>query len=471
MAEQNLLSRFSSAMKAFRVSFSNANQAGGWQGGNSVIPIDDQFTFARAIQSFRNTQIDYAKEIGDVSKSSLVMAAVNWVGRTLHEAPMRVVEDDQAGSVEPVADHPAAKLLARPNPDYSGATLLNATALSWILSGNAYWLKQRGIRNQPVRLYWWPHWLIRPIRAAKKDYISYYEYAVDGVWQRIEREDVIHFRDGIDPVNDMLGLSPLASLIREIFTDGEVTNYQATITKNGAVIPFAVAPKGTDAEFDPKATKDELMRRISGDERGKPPVFSSGIEILRLSVTPAEMAIDSIRHVPEERLAGVIGIPGMVLGFGSALQRSTFSNYQQAREAAYESYLVPLWRYLDDELTQQFLKPDYEGADSSARIEHDLSGVRALQEDEDAKHRRIGMDYQQGIITRAEARGALGYEVEDKLDDVFLARSGTATVPRDAKPPEITPPEQPALPESPSPNQETATPQDSPEEPEPITED
>jgi hypothetical protein len=161
----------------------------------------------------------------------------------------------------------------------------------------------------------------------------------------------------------------------------------------------------------------------------------------------------------------------MVLGFGSALQRSTFSNYQQAREAAYESYLVPLWRYLDDELTQQFLKPDYEGADSSARIEHDLSGVRALQEDEDAKHRRIGLDYQQGIITRAEARGALGYEVEDKLDDVFLARSGTATVPRDAKPPEIAPPEQPALPESPSPNQETATPQDSPEEPEPITED
>lgn len=429
MANPTYLSRINTAIKAARMAFSGANPSGGWQGGTGVIPVDDQFTFARAIRAYRDT-IDYAKEVGDVSRSSLVMSAVNWVGRTLPEAPVRVVEDDEAGGVQPIASHPASALLRRPNPDYSGATMQKASALSWILSGNIYWLKQRGVRGQVVRLYWWPHWQIRPIRAVAGDYISYYEIAVDGVWKRWDREDVIHFRDGIHPDNDMLGFGPLNALLREIFTDNEVTDYQASVTKNGGVIPFVLAPKGADVEVNTERIKEEVMRRTTGKERGKPLVLTSGVDLHKMGITPAEMAIDQVRHVPEERLAAVIGIPGMVLGFGSALQRSTFSNYRQAQEAAYETYMVPLWRYIDDELTHQLLLPDY-GAKEGERIERDLSGVRALQEDEDAKHKRITMDYQAGIITRAEARGALGFDVDESRDDVFLMKSGTAIVPRD----------------------------------------
>ena len=76
---------------------------------------------------------------------SLVMAAVNWLGRVLPEAPLNVVEIDEDGMETVIPNHPAAKLWRRPNEYYAGTTLCKAYAYSWIVSGNPYVLK--GIRG------------------------------------------------------------------------------------------------------------------------------------------------------------------------------------------------------------------------------------------------------------------------------------------------------------------------------------
>lgn len=426
------------AFKAFRMQFSGANPAGGGYSTGGTLPIDDAITLAQTVRRFMS-DINYAREIGDLTNSSLVMAAVSWVGRTLPEAQIRIIEPNAKGKDEPVANHPFVSRLRRPNPYYSGATLWKASALSWVLSGNIYWMKRRNIKGGIAEIYWWPHWMIRPIRATKADFISYYEVNVDGVWIRLsdrESRDVVHFRDGIDPHNDMLGLSPIAALIREIYADNRTGDYRAAIMRNGGAIPYALAPKDPNIDLTEEQVsklKAETMRKTSGEDVGKPLILSGGVELLRLAISPKDMVIDEFAKVPEERLAAVIGIPGMVLGFGSALARSTFSNYEQASEAAYETYMVPLWRYLDEEMTLQLLLRDYEGMDSMRRVDHDLSTVRALQEDEDAKHKRVGMDYQNGFITRGEARAETGYEVDGERDDVFLMRSGVTIIPADAE--------------------------------------
>lgn len=423
------------AIKAFRMQFSGSNPAGGGYATGGILPIDDAVTLAQVVRRFM-TDINYAREIGDITNSSLVMAAVSWVGRTLPEAMIRVVEPNQKGKDEPVANHPFVTRLRRPNPHYSGATLWKASALSWILSGNIYWLKKRNVRGGVAEIYWWPHWMIRPIRASRNDFISYYEVEVDGMWIQLSEKDsrdIVHFRDGIDPHNDMVGMSPLAALLREIYADNRTADYRASVMKNGGAIPYALVPKDPLLDVDEEQIKDEIMRKTTGENVGKPLVLSAALELLRLAITPRDMLIDEFAKVPEERMAAVIGIPGMVLGFGAALARSTFSNYEQAAEAAYETYMVPLWRYLDEEITLQILLRDYEGAESLRRVDHDLSTVRALQEDEDAKHKRIQSDYQQGIITRAEARAEIGFEVDDARDNVFLVRAGTSTVPADAE--------------------------------------
>lgn len=462
--QPNFFHKLGDAVKAFRSEFSNAGVRGSrW----NYIPTMDQLTTAWSNAWSRRSNINFAQEIGDLTQSSLVMAAVNWVGRAIPEAIPRVVEDKADGEEAPVFQHPAVKLLRRPNPHYAGATLAKAMALSWIFNGNIYLVKHRNILDQVIRLYWVPHWAMRPVRETSDAFVSYYEMNVDGRWFRLPgvkrrgKEDplanVIHFRDGIDPHNDMLGLSPLGSLLREIFTDNEAAYYAAVIMKNMGVIPYVVSPRNDDADVDAAAIKEELIHQTTGDNAAKPVVLTGAVEFNKVGATPAEMALDSLRNVPEERLAGVIGLPGMVLGFGGAWARSTFSNYAQAVESAYEGYMVPLWKYLEEEWTHQFLLPDFADGDSPLRVEYDLSKVRALQEDEDALHRRIGQDYQNGIVTRAEARGTLGRKVDPARDNVFLVRSGTSTISADA--PQTQQPPSATLPPTP----DTAPPEPEPE--------
>jgi HK97 family phage portal protein len=436
-SDKNFLHRLGDAVKAFRVQFSGT----GTGGRSSYVPTLDQI-FSIWNSASRRTSINFAQEVGDLTQSSLVMAVVNWVGRALPEAIARVMESDKEGKDSPVTDHPLAKILKRPNPYYSGSTMAKAIALNWALNGNAYIIKQRNALGQVIQLYSYPYWTVRPVRDDSTQLVSYYEVNVNGIWQRVDSAqditgrdnplaNVIHLRDGIDPYNDMLGLSGLGCLLREIFTDNEAAYFGAVIMKNMGIIPYVVSPADKDTDIDAEKVKESLIRQTTGDRANEPAVINGSIRVDKLGMTPAEMALDALRNVPEERLAGVLGIPGMVVGFGSAWSRSTFSNFAQATEAAYENYMVPLWRYLDEEFTHQLLLRDFDLPETNRRVEHDLSKVRALQDDEDALYRRVGLAYQQGWITRGDARGKTGFKVDEERDNVFLNRVGNTFIPGD----------------------------------------
>jgi HK97 family phage portal protein len=385
--------------------------------------LDDTFRINTPWLFLRNTQIDYRQEVGDLTQSSLVMAAVNWAGRTLPQA-MFCVYDLKGDQPQPLPKHPLNWRLRRPNPYFSGARMWKASAMSWILSGNVYWFKARnGMRVK--ELWWLPHWMVTPKRESADDFVSYYEYRVDGVPSYLDPADVIHFRDGVDPADDMLGMSGVRALLREIFTDNEYAQYSALMAKNSGVPPFGVIPKSQPGvRIDTQKIKDEVMRKVGGDERGKPVIFTGEVEVVKFGFSPKDMNLDMLRRVPEERLAGVLGIPAIVLGFGAGLEHGTFENFAQAVEMAYEGFAVPLWEYFADELTAQLL-PDYDSQSArrddepTREVRVDCSKVRALQEDQDALHKRLDESFQAGWLKRSEARAKAGLPVDDVIDDVY----------------------------------------------------
>ncbi|MCI0390317.1 MAG: phage portal protein [Acidobacteria bacterium] len=384
--------------------------------------LDDNFRLNMNWPHLRNTQIDFRQEVGDLMQSSLVMAAVNWAGRTLPQATFRVY-DLTGGDPQPLPKHPLHWRMRRPNPYFSGARLWKASAISWILSGNVYWFKSRnGLRVK--ELWWLPHWMVTPRRENRGDFISYYEYRVDGVPHRLEPADVIHFRDGVDPADDMLGISPLRSLLRAIFTDNEYEQYSALLAKHSAIPPFAVIPKSAPgARVDVRKIKEELMRRTGGDERGKPMIFTGDVQVIKLGFDPEAMNLAKLRRVPEERLSGAIGIPAVVLGFGAGLERATHKNFGQAIEMAYKGFAVPLWEYFAGELTAQLL-PDYSeqtGDASQFEVRADLGRVRALQKDQNALHLRLDKSFRAGWMMRSEARAELGLPVDRTVDDFYYS--------------------------------------------------
>lgn len=404
----------------------------GWGGsggaaGSSVGGYEISESFIRNVGSigsrYSGTNIDYATEVGDLLNSSLVMTAVNWVARALPEATLTVVETDTEGKDRIIPNHPALALLNRPNPYFSKSSLWKAFAMSWICDGNPYFLKARSRTGQVLELWYAPSFLVEPRWPLDgREFLSFYEYQVDGLVNRFEPKDVIHFRNGINPYNMRIGLSPVASILREIYSDSQVMNYQGALLANGAVPPAILSVKsdalnGIDA--DPKDIKANYLKATQGDERGK--IFVSGIavELTKIAFSPSEMDLQILRALPEKRFAAVIGLPDEILGLGSGDVGGSLGNgsvMEVATQQAYESFMIPLWRFIEDELTVQ-LMPDFNGSENY-RFKFDLKSVRALSLDEDALYKRLSLAYKTNWLKKSEARAAAGLKVMPE-DEVY----------------------------------------------------
>lgn len=369
------------------------------------------------------TRYDYARDVGDGLGSSVVVAPVLWAARTFPEAPLALWRRTPDGELERVVEHPMLDLVEYPNAFYSGPLLWMATVVDYMVTGNAYWAKVRDRRGQVTELWYLPSSLIEPVRPADgAAYISHYEYRAGAQIVRLEPSDVVHFRFGIDPANTMKGLSPLASLLREIFTDDEAANFTASLLRNLGVPGVVIAPKDADQEIpeeEAETIKAKWRQRFGGDNRGEPLVLGGPVQVQPLSFSPGEMDLKALRRIPEERVSAVLGVPAIVAGLGAGLDRSTFANYAEAREAAYESLIIPMQRLLAAELQTQLL-PEFETDYKRFRVGFDLSDVRVLQEDVNRAAERWAVLVRNGIATRGEARAAFGLPVDDAVDDVYL---------------------------------------------------
>lgn len=67
-------------------------------------------------------------------------------------------------------------------------------------------LKVRDLAGQVVELWYLPHYMVEPQwPISGVPFISHYAYCVDGREYYIPREDIIHFRWGLDPNNPRRG--------------------------------------------------------------------------------------------------------------------------------------------------------------------------------------------------------------------------------------------------------------------------
>lgn len=391
---------------------------------------------------------DYEREIGDGFSSSVLMAPVRWIARTFPEAPMILTNPDE----EIVRQHPMLTLLRRPNEFYSGRVLWMATMASVVLDGNGYWLVRRGANLQPVELWYAPHWMVDPqFPDDGTVFISHYLYRPLGREPvRIEVEDVIHFRDGLDPHNTRKGFSALKSILREVYTDEEAATFTAGLLSNMGVPGIVVSPDEDAAivtDEDMELTRQWWQQRFSGDRRGEALVMRGRTRIEQFGFSPQQLDLRALRRVPEERVTAVLGTPAIVVGLGAGLDRSTFANFAEAREAAYESCIIPLQNLVAEEVWAQLLD-EFEPSIEGWTVGFDLSVVRVLQEDENARSTRILAQLGGALITQAEARSELGYEIDAEHERYYFPFT-TLVVPAGEQPmarlPEPVEPEAAAL--------------------------
>jgi len=369
----------------------------------------------------QNTSFDYERKVNGY-QSAIIMACMRWIQRTFPEAPLMLSKRDTEGSWEEVYSHKMLDMADSPNPYYDGILLEMATLADFVLDGNAYWYKLRSAAGRTAQLWWLPSSTVEPKWPRDGTaFLTHYDYRPGAAAPlSILPEDIVHFRDGFDPSNIRKGMSPLKSLFREVFTDDEAANMTAALMKNLGIPGLVISPAGAGSAStaDAKELKQWFKDNFTGDKRGDPLVMSSATDVKPFGFTPKDMTLRELRRIPEERISAVLGVPAIVAGLGAGLDRSTYSNYAEAREAAYESTIIPLQRIMASVIKRQFLR-EYETDLQSWKVGFDLSGVRILQEDENKKSKRISEMVNDGLVQVSDGQRMLGVPV-DETQDFYL---------------------------------------------------
>jgi HK97 family phage portal protein len=356
---------------------------------------------------------DWARIAGDLGLNGVVASAMDWYIRNWAQAQPQVMRKVDMQQAEPI-EHPALQLIAQPDPLVMGSLFWAWVVQDYKLFGNTYIRKIRSsTRGTVTALQFLPQDMVRPVGNGTNP-LTHYVYTTDGRSFDIPVSDIIHIRYGREPSDIRLGRSPVTAVLREIATDNTASTTAWGLLSNGAMPSLIVGPDAKDASVDlsmddARQVKRQLHEDLSGDGSGGIVVMTGPYKMDRVSLTPSELALDSVRRVPEERICSALGINPMVLGLGSGLERSTYANYERAQQAAWEDGMVPLLRTISDALTADLL-PEYPETQEGDYIVFNVDNVRALADDLSAEADRAEKLYKAGIIDRAEAKRIAGLE-------------------------------------------------------------
>lgn len=313
--------------------------------------------------------------------NSLIYSALAYKARSIISAPLRAYGGKADHPELLLPDHPLAKLLARPNPFQSGPEFQQINAIYLNLSGNAFILFDRPKRGAfPTAMR-----SLRPdrVRIIPGDggiqgfvYVPEGKAIADGT--PVLPEDMAHVKlpNPADPLEGWgFGLSPLSPVAYSADVDNDVTRFLKLFFERGTQLNTYLQ---FDVPMEPEqmaAARDRWQEIYGGWENwSKVAVLDQGGKAQRFGMTFEEMGFNAIDERNEARILGPFGVPPILIGSRLGLERSTYSNYQEARQAFWQDTFVPEIQLFEEEF-RYYLSA--EGAFPA----YDFSGVPALQKD------------------------------------------------------------------------------------------
>lgn len=373
------------------------------------------------------------EEAGDIALNPIFAICLSWIGTTWQIAIPKIGRMNGKLFEPDPEPHPLEALLNKPNDMYGGKWLIWSLMSDYWRRGNAYMqvVRMPGT-GEPIELHYVPARFMRPVPDAN-GFLDHYEYTPNSAMIEVDPADIVHFRFGIDPVNPLLGIEPLASGFREFVSDNGASNYQAGLLKNGGVPPIMFSPKavkGPDGEYNILTTdqaKDlsTMLQDKLRQEPGKPRFVPGPVEMMMMAIDPDKMALNDAREEPETRIPALFGLNAVVLNLRVGGLHSTFNNVREAKAQAWEQCLIPLQDMFAEDITNRVM-PMYGPSSKGKVVRYDRSNVPELQEDQSQKRKDARDDFLAGVITIQECRSEGGLETDDKTLAVLQSEKAQA---------------------------------------------
>jgi HK97 family phage portal protein len=316
----------------------------------------------------------------------LVYDCVEFRATSAGEPPVCAWKKTSSGE-EKVEEHPALDLLNRPNPFMGRSTFWGAISMSLDIAGNAYVEIVRSGAGKPVEL-----WPLRPDRIRvipdQQRFISGYRYTIGDKSFTLDAADVVRFKTR-HPLDDYYGLPPLAVLAGRVDLDVWTRRFAESFFRNAGVPTGLLNIQHVVQESERQAIRRRFREEYGGPEGWHRMLVLDGGQAtytpMGMGMGANGLAMDALGQQNEVRILGAFGgIPPSLIPTIAGAGSSSYANRVSDRQLYWEQTMIPWFRDMDTTLTMA-IGDEWPDLD---RFEHDLSKIKALQEDEDKKFER-----------------------------------------------------------------------------------
>lgn len=341
-----------------------------------------------------------------------VAICVRLIANSLSWLPLYVksFEYNEKGDIEYTTepDHPASKLMDRPNDLMTRQEILTYITQAFLLAGYGY----ININTDEADINLWPiqSWRMEVEYNKEKLYLPS-GYLLDrnrGQEKRFELEEIIMFKN-FNILDIYYGRSLIEPLRRQIMMDYYSEKYNQKYFKNNAIPGSMFVP---EFEMDEEQGK-QFRKTWNAANRGADKAFgfyvapkSGKLEV----ITPPlkDMAFIDMGRANRERIFGLFGTPPSM---GGVYEYANYANAKIQEESFWRHTMIPIANLIALTLTRQLLWKHF---DENHVFKFDFSGVEALQGDEVKKATKYKIACGGPWMTVNEVRAKEGLEeVED----------------------------------------------------------
>ncbi len=361
-------------------------------------------------------------------RNELIYACINKWMKAIAEAPLRVY-DNRGKTPDELPDHPLRTLVRQPNPYQSEKSFWRTTEIFLKIAGFSAWEIEFDNLGAPLHLWpMSPHWCA--FRRGPGKPIAWIEYQPWGIELQpvpIERVLLFQYMDPISPFVKALAPSAVAGRVGAV--DNHTTDFLKLFMEHGAVVNGLLS-----TEQPLQEAEAQMYRRMWAEQHGgyanwtDPAVLGQGIKYQQTQMDFRQMTFGDLDARDETRICQAFAMQPILVSAKVGLDRSTFSNYDEARKAQYEEEYMPEWDWLEAEVQNQ-LGPKFDdiaAQPATFLLDFDISQVHALQEDRTAKWTRAGSAFTTGLATRDEAREEMNL---DPIDNAAVFYADTRPAP------------------------------------------
>jgi HK97 family phage portal protein len=293
--------------------------------GSSSYSVDSGMSFKQAVESGYKGLV-------------WVHRCVTATGSAVGSVPWKAYKKQKDGKLIWLPNHPAERLIERPNPYYTRRELMEAWSIYLQLAGASF-LEIVFVNNgkMPYQLFMLrPDWM-----TPVPDPISHIkEYRMDAGGGRkttFEPHEIMHFKY-LDPMNEYVGLSPLAAAARTIATEDAAIRWNKSIFDNSAVPNGVLKVPGTGLKKKERdELKGELEKEFTQDNLHRPMILWGGMEWEKMAMDAKDLDFLKQRELNKYEICAILECPPQIVG---ATVDPTYANYDVARTAWWEDGIL-----------------------------------------------------------------------------------------------------------------------------------